>query len=69
MRRRKDGTRCDELANFIGTCIPCGKAIFRSRKVARRTAKKMFPEEEMHAYKCQHGVGWHYGHKWAQYRT
>jgi hypothetical protein len=44
-------------------CGYCRKRTFASRKLARRTARILYPGERMSEFPCQGGGdGWHYGH-------
>ena len=44
-----------------GSCGPCGKRAYPSRREARARAKQI-PGTHMNAYRCPHGAGWHLGH-------
>jgi hypothetical protein len=44
------------------TCQHCGKQTYLSRKEAKRVAKTVHPGEDLNAYRCPHGEGWHIGH-------
>ena len=43
-----------------GTCDVCGKQRYRSRAMAKKTAKQLFPGQHMNPYRC--GEDWHIGH-------
>lgn len=47
----------------IGSCEPCGKYTYLSRKAARRNARRVHPDDPMSAYPCPHNPQhWHVGH-------
>lgn len=47
----------------MATCPDCGKALYRSRKEARRMHKSVHPHAKgVAAYACPYRDGWHYGH-------
>lgn len=43
------------------TCVYCDKALYRSRKEAKRRARVMHPNKPLNAYYCPLSNGWHYG--------
>lgn len=49
-----------ELQEDIPTRCRCGKAQYKSRKTARKAARKAFPGQHLSPYEC--GGGWHIGH-------
>lgn len=44
-----------------GTCHECDKELYRSRREAKRQAKKNHPDKVLDAYYCPFGNGYHYG--------
>lgn len=46
---------------YDATCEPCGKRLYRSRKIAQAMAKRI-PGDRMATYRCPHSAGWHLGH-------
>lgn len=44
-----------------GTCQECGKELYRTRKEAKRHAKRNHPNKVLDAYYCPFGNGYHYG--------
>lgn len=46
----------------FGTCPVHGKALYSSRKKARRSASRLHPGEHLSAYPCDAQQGWHIGH-------
>ena len=48
------------IADHIGTCPDCGKYRYVSKQAAKKTAKKLFPDDRLSPYRC--GDYWHFGH-------
>ncbi|WP_045746407.1 hypothetical protein [Actinoplanes rectilineatus] len=47
--------------NTIGSCEPCGKVNYASRKAARRAGRDFHPGQHIAAYACPSGPFWHLG--------
>lgn len=47
-----------------GRCPRCGKAMYPSRKAARRAARGMFPGIHHRAVQC--GQSWHFQRVWGE---
>ncbi|RKT82734.1 hypothetical protein SAMN05421805_104205 [Saccharopolyspora antimicrobica] len=50
-----------------GRCPTCGKKVYGNRRAARRAAKRLYPADRMHAYRCPtkgpwEANRWHIGH-------
>lgn len=53
------------LVDHLGKCS-CGKTTYRTRKVAKQVARRKHMGENITAYECDTGKGWHLGHKTAK---
>lgn len=62
MTTHRAGGAVGRGARWTGTCWSCGKTSYTSRRLARTAARKVHPEEKMHAYPCKGSGYWHYGH-------
>ena len=62
---RRKGIKADEpapAADFSGICGVCGCGGYRSRKAAKRSARRRYPGAHMREYECPGGTGlWHFG--------
>ena len=63
MSRQRKARPTEDTSRFTvgtGPCPRCGKASYRTRKDAKRAARRLFPNDRMSVYGCGHY--YHVGH-------